>query len=759
MMTTFTSGARERSRYGYALLALIGAMSLELLVQRPAGMQFPGLLYTAIVAIAWYAGAGPALLAIVAGSLATWWLRRHAPANESQAAWETLVVFAVAAGTSGVLALGLRHLRGRQRALMERATRAEHETAEAKRAAEALSQHLSAQAEWHATTLRSIGAAVITADASDRVLAMNPLAESLTGWCAADAHGAPVARVFAVVGADGNPQCTPSAVQSMVRAAELGEALLQARDGSARFVRFTSAPIQRDDGGRAGRVLTFSDVSGQREVEALQQQLARAAQHAEQSARSALVESQAASERFSAFMTHFPYPAFIQDERGEFVFLNAAGNASAAWREVATRPHDTGPSVMSEAVTIAGNDRHYFSIRFPIVAQGRAWLGGIAIDMTERVRAQRELSERTAELETLFRCVPAPLWIARDTAAAEIVGNPAANALLGADECTVDIRACRFFRGGEPCGADELPIALCMRERRTVQGMDMELERPDGTRRSVRMTAAPLLDASGRVRGAVAAALDISQLKDYEAELEQAVRRRDEFLAVLAHELRNPLVPIDNAAQIIKRVPGDVERVRRAASAIDRQIARIVRLIGDLLDVARISQGLIAFDLKPRSLASILDSAIQTVADVTNETSHEIAIEARDPSAEVLVDALRAEQIVVNVLSNAVKYSPAGTPIRVRIEADESFGRIVVTDQGRGIAKEHLPEIFRMFARPGLDATQRTNGLGVGLALAKQLVEQQGGTIEAASDGPGHGATFVIAFPRAPRASVAQRAA
>jgi signal transduction histidine kinase len=182
-----------------------------------------------------------------------------------------------------------------------------------------------------------------------------------------------------------------------------------------------------------------------------------------------------------------------------------------------------------------------------------------------------------------------------------------------------------------------------------------------------------------------------------------------------------------------------------------------VRLIDDLLDVARISRGFVAFDLRPRRLASVVDAAIETLSEVTSETSHTIEIEHRDPRAEVVVDALRAEQIVVNVLANAIKYSAAGTTIRVRTEADERFGRVVVTDEGRGIAKEHLADIFRMFARPGIGDAQRTGGLGVGLAVAKQLVEQQGGTIEAASDGPGCGATFTVAFARAHRTDDALR--
>ncbi|HVE51738.1 MAG TPA: PAS domain-containing sensor histidine kinase [Casimicrobiaceae bacterium] len=452
--------------------------------------------------------------------------------------------------------------------------------------------------------------------------------------------------------------------------------------------------------------------------------------------------------KFAAFMANIPYPAFIQDENGDLMFMNAAAESSPAWRDVAS---SLPTADAAASLSHSPDDPHYFCIRFPVVVEGRRWLGGIAIDVTNRIRDDRALRERTTEIETLFACVPAPLWIARDARGDEIVGNPAANALLGIDPDSPASAPAhwQFVCNSRPVERDELPIRIAMRERRIVPGTDMEAVRADGVRRYVRVTAAPLYDEKGDVRGAVAAALDISQLKLYEAELERAVRRRDEFLAVLAHELRNPLAPIRNSVQILQRAPGDNERVQRATALIDRQTSLLVRLIDDLVDVARISQGLVSLELAPRSLAAIVTGAVDQVRAAAQLSGHAIGVEHAQPDALVLVDALRAEQILVNVLSNALKYSLPRTRVAVTSWTQGDCASIAVTDEGQGIPAEHLADIFTMFVRPGLEARGRISGFGVGLGLAKQLCEHQGGTIAVHSEGRGRGATFTISFPLA----------
>jgi PAS domain S-box-containing protein len=741
--------ALESKRYAVAAVLVVAAVLLERLVQSPAGMQFPGLVYAAIVAAAWFSGMGPTIFATTIGFLASWALFADGDAIPRAAHRETLIVFVIATLATAAITLALRRARDHLRALRREQRAAQAIAHDLEREVTSLREQLAAQSDWHATTLRSIGDAVVTADAQLRVQSLNASAEALTGKTSQLAHGAPLRELLKLVDADGAELTDVladelAAARPVVR--ERGCRLVRP-DGAIRYVSIAAAPISYHDGGHHGAVVTLRDVSQQEEAARTQQRLLDAAREAEHAARSARLELEGAHEKFAAFMSNFPYPAFIQDEQGAFVFVNEAGLSSATWREVAGLRSDP-PSARPETISIADADRHYFSIRFPIAIAGRTWLGGIAIDISERTRSQSALSERTADFETLFHNVPAPLWIARDAGGTQVVGNAAASALLGHGNDANAQGAWRFERGGRPLAPGQSPLDVALREARVVPYTGVEIVRDDGSRRQVTLTAAPLLDANGRVRGAVAAGLDISQLKAYEAELELAVQRRDEFLAVLAHELRNPLAPIRNSVQILEKAPHDVERVKRATLAIDRQASRLIRLIDDLLDVARVSQGIVELDVARRSVESLVGAAIDAVNADVERTSHTITVEHEDGSALVMSDPLRTEQILVNLLTNALKYTPPGTRVWVQTRLDADFARFVVRDEGPGIPAAARDQLFRMFARSP-DRPARVGGLGVGLAVARQLAKQQGGGLELVPDPPGRGATFVAWLPRA----------
>ena len=753
----------EWKRYAIAAALAVVAVLLERLVQAPAGMQFPGLVYAAIVATAWYGGIGPTLFAIVIGMLASWALLANGDAIPEAAAGEILLVFAVVAPATAAIVIALRRARDRSRRLSKQVRATERLAEDLRRTIDTLSERLVSQADWHAMTLRSIADAVVTTDAEGRVMSLNPAAEAWTGCVADRAHGVAFEQVVRLVDPDGCEDVA-AALRDDLAAARVSlrdkELRLVHVDGSSRYVTVAGVPLVYHDGRRLGAVVTLHDVTSRREAVASQQALLDTARNAEQSARAAQLALEAAHEKFAAFMTNFPYPAFIQDENGAFVFVNRAGLASGTWREAAgiVDEHDAHP----QTISLADVDRHYFSIRFPIAIEGKIWLGGIAIDISERIRAQSALSERTADFETLFDNVPAPLWIARDAAGTQVLGNAAVHRLLGvAGGERVDIAdggtAWWLERDGRRLEAERTPLRMALREGRVVPYTDVEIVRADGTRSHITVTAAPLLDAKGQVRGAVAAALDISQLKSYEAELERAVRRRDEFLAVLAHELRNPLAPIRNSVQILQKVPGDVERVRRATVTIDRQTSLLVRLIDDLLDVARISQGLVDLDIGPREVASIVSAATDAVRPTAESSAHEIVVHHQDASATMLVDGLRAEQIVGNLLANALKYSPPRTRVTVRSRVENGYVKISVADEGPGIPPAFMSQMFTMFARAAIPGRRRVGGLGVGLALARQLAQQQGGDIEAANQGPDGGATFTVWFPLARAAANAVR--
>ena len=234
-----------------------------------------------------------------------------------------------------------------------------------------------------------------------------------------------------------------------------------------------------------------------------------------------------------------------------------------------------------------------------------------------------------------------------------------------------------------------------------------------------------------------------------EAKLREADRRKDEFLATLAHELRNPMAPMLNAIELLRLAEADTGDSRRGLKILDRQLRQLIRLIDDLLDVSRISSGKLNIRKEIVSVGEIVNSAVETIEPQLNARSHTLDINLPRQSVHVLADPARLAQVISNLLNNAMKYSDPGTPIVLSVREESEFVRMEVTDSGRGLAADELDTVFEMFAQGGSAGAQGQTGLGVGLALARQLIVLHGGTIEASSDGPGCGATFVVNVPRA----------
>lgn len=258
------------------------------------------------------------------------------------------------------------------------------------------------------------------------------------------------------------------------------------------------------------------------------------------------------------------------------------------------------------------------------------------------------------------------------------------------------------------------------------------------------------------VAGRAAVALDNARLYD---RLRETDRRKDEFLATLAHELRNPLAPIRNSVLILRLKEGNDPDSAWAREVIERQVGHMTRLIDDLLDVSRLTRNKLEPRIERIELAAAIGDAVETVRPLINEFGHELTIDAPEAPVFLNADRTRLGQVFANLLSNAAKYSEQGSRIVLStvVNPRENFVSIAVKDEGIGIAAEQLPQIFDMFAQftPSLERTQ--GGLGIGLALARGLVELHGGTIEAHSAGLGEGSEFIVRLPLAPSpASVGQ---
>jgi signal transduction histidine kinase len=227
--------------------------------------------------------------------------------------------------------------------------------------------------------------------------------------------------------------------------------------------------------------------------------------------------------------------------------------------------------------------------------------------------------------------------------------------------------------------------------------------------------------------------------------LQEAARRKDEFLAMLSHELRNPLAPIRNAVTLLVE-DNDPGVQRRAREILDRQVSHMTRLVDDLLDIARISRGKVDLQQRPVPLREVVAAALEASRPLIEAGGHRLAVEPGEP-VTVFADPMRLAQVISNLLNNAAKYTPRGGRIELAVRRENGSALVSVRDNGVGIAPHELPRLFEMFAQG--DATRRRapGGLGVGLALARELAQAHGGALEARSDGPGRGAEFTVRIP------------
>jgi signal transduction histidine kinase len=237
------------------------------------------------------------------------------------------------------------------------------------------------------------------------------------------------------------------------------------------------------------------------------------------------------------------------------------------------------------------------------------------------------------------------------------------------------------------------------------------------------------------------------QMRDLLAQLKDADRRKDEFLAMLAHELRNPLAPIRNALEIMTLVDGLPPPLRRARDVVDRQVDQVVRLVNDLLDVSRITRGKIELHKERVDLRAVVRQAVETSLPLLNAGKHHLTVDLADAPVTIHGDPFRLTQVTANLLNNAAKYTDEGGRVCVRVVRVDGHGELRVKDTGIGLKAEDLPRVFDLFTQVASAGDRAQGGLGIGLGLVKRLVEMHGGSVEAHSDGPGRGSEFVVRLP------------
>ncbi|HEX6364117.1 MAG TPA: PAS domain-containing sensor histidine kinase [Albitalea sp.] len=286
--------------------------------------------------------------------------------------------------------------------------------------------------------------------------------------------------------------------------------------------------------------------------------------------------------------------------------------------------------------------------------------------------------------------------------------------------------------------------------------MDFRLRRHDGQYRWFMATGVPREAPDGGFHGYTGTCVDIHERKELEERLAErtralrlADRRKDEFLAMLAHDLRNPLGPITNAVAMMKAMEGESPAVAPLRQIIERQLEQLKRVIADMRDVTRVTQAR-AVELHKETLAvdQLVRLAVEAAQPALQERGHELKIDLPAAPCAVWGDASRLSQALSHLLGNAAKFSPAPGAIELRATCDGTTVRVHVRDHGQGISPDFMPQMFEPFAQESHSTPRTNHGLGVGLTIAKRLAELHGGDVTGTSEGPGRGAEFVLSLPQ-----------
>jgi len=383
-------------------------------------------------------------------------------------------------------------------------------------------------------------------------------------------------------------------------------------------------------------------------------------------------------------------------------------------------------------------------------------LHSLFFETTAKVQAEKQRLEETERLRMMFEQAPGFIAVLMAPEHRFTLVNSAYMQLIGQREVLgLSVREAvpevadqgfvklldQVYATGQPYVGQRVPIDL-----RRQQGEAPEL-------RYVDFVYQPLLDADGAVRGVFVQGSDVTahlrveeELRDRSEELRRADRRKDEFLATLAHELRNPLAPIRTGLTVLSLSPTS-EQAAHTRGVMERQLGHMVRLIDDLMDIARINSNKIELRQAVVDVAELVRSALEASRPGIDAAGHQLFVSLPGKPLHVYADSTRISQVVSNLLNNAAKYTHDRGRIELEVKADGDEVAIRVSDNGVGIAAEELPHVFELFSQIGRSREQSQGGLGLGLALVKRIAEMHTGSVAAHSGGPGCGSAFTLRLP------------
>ena len=656
-------------------------------------------------------------------------------------------------------------------------------------------------AELQRVTLASIGDAVITTDAGGRVAFLNPVAESLTGWTTDEARGEPLETVFRIINESTRlPVVNPAtrALQEGVIVGLANHTILVGREGTERPIDDSAAPIRARDGEIIGCVLVFRDVTERKQIEEASNEARRRLESTLAAGEVGTWEFDVVGNRVYADANLARMFGVTPDEAAGGpleVFVGAIHPGDRARVAAAIgRVLESGSTFEAEYRIVGPNDHVRWVVARGQVLRnesGRATrLPGVIVDISGQRAAEQKL--RVSEEQRR---------LALDAAELGAWNIDPATSSLKSDEMFQ-----RIFRGSvgdmsfeeafamiHPGDRDRIRVAVTAamqpasplpyaEEYRVIHsngavrwGFGKGRANFDGDR---------IVSFDGTVADITARKYRDDELRNLAADLSTADHLKDEFLAMLAHELRNPLAPIRNGLQVMQLAKDDAETVELCRVMMKRQLDQLVRLVDDLMDVSRISRGKLELKKEPVSLTAVIDSAVETSGPLIDQMNHQLTVKLPERPVFLDADLTRLAQVFLNLLNNSAKYSEPGGQITLTAEvilplqpgfpqtgntlsstSEESgayrldrrtsglacpFVEVAVRDTGIGIAADQLPRVFDLFSQVDRSLEKSQGGLGIGLSLVQRLVEMHGGRVEARSEGPGRGSEFVVRLPIIP---------
>ncbi len=733
-----------------AVGTVAAAIALRVSLDPFLGHRFPfATLFVAVLISAWVGGLGPALLATALGSLgAAWFLLepRGAPAVDDPFTLGGLGLFVAA--SVGIAWITTATRRARERAeskAREAAARREELRVTRETVGDARKRYEEAQA-FLAAVVESSDDAIVTKTLEGVITSWNRGAEMLFGYPREEAVGRPITMLI--------PSDRLHEERSILERIGRGERIEPfdtvriTRDGRPIEISLRVSPIRDRSGRIVGASKAARDITATRRAE-------RALRESEQ--------------RFSQIVENAPAAIFIKDLEGRYTMANPLACEALGCPEgvVGLSDRDLLPAEVAdelrrvdrevvesgrpiegeESVARPGFDRRYLSAKFPLFGAGGTPVGvcGVAIDITDRQRAVEALRESEERFRTLADNIAQFAWMA-DGSGWIFWYNQRWFEYTGTTLPEMEGWGWRAVHHPDHVDRVVEKISGCFRTGQVWEDT-FPLRGADGQYRWFLSRAIPIRDAEGRVARWFGTNTDVTEQRQAEEALVEADRRKDEFLATLAHELRNPLAPVRSSLEIMRLAGDDLGAIEQARGVVDRQVAQLERLVDDLLDVARVDRDQLA--LRRVDLKSIVQLSLETCEPLAEEAGLRVDVEVPDEPLPLDADAARLAQAFSNLLTNACRYTPEGGRVTfaVRREGDEVVA--TVRDTGRGIPPEMLPRVFEMFTQVDGGDGETASGLGIGLALVRRLVELHGGRIDAFSEGAGRGSEFVVRLPLA----------